>query len=252
MKMMVTDIKERYADVTVQELRPADIILVHTRRSLWGWLIRHGTNCYWNHALMVYSTGETGHNYHDTLVIDAKTDGSIILRKLGYYLSRPGKFDVAVKRLNEELFDDDSLTDLLGNICKTAANEVQIVFAMRFIRIKNQTLRQFIVIWRFVRRKLRKTSEQPNLPWNTRPSQVKAFTCGGFVQWCYYMGISGIIKENPDYRGRRSNLIFNSRIVDNPTPFELLTITPADLANCDKLSWVYVVIHGFKSNYSRS
>ncbi|UCD10190.1 MAG: hypothetical protein JSU79_06015, partial [Dehalococcoidales bacterium] len=202
--------------------------------------IRRGTHCYWNHALMVYSTGETEQDYHDPLVIDAKTDGSIVLRELRYYLSRPGKYDVAVKRLNSNLLDDDGLFDLLGNICRTAANEVQPEIAMRLIRVKNQILRQITVIWRFARRKLRKARTQPMLPWNVRPFQVKAFTCGGFVQWCYYMGVSGIIEENRDYRRYQGDVIFNSRIEGNPTPFELLTTTPADLANCDKLSWVYV------------
>ncbi len=34
-------------------LRMADILLVHSKHSLWGWLIRLGTRCYWNHALMI-------------------------------------------------------------------------------------------------------------------------------------------------------------------------------------------------------
>ena len=250
--MMVTEKKERYIDVKLNELRPADILLIHTHRSLWGWLIRYGTHCYWNHALMVYSTGEEGQDHHDILVIDAKTDGSVVLRKLSYYLSRPDKYDVAVKRLNDELLNDHGLTELLNNICKTAVNEVQPELAVRLIRAKNQIFRQCMVIWRFLRKKLRKACKQPNLPWNVRPFQVKAFTCGGFVQWCYYMGVSGFNEKNQDYLRHEEDVIFNSRITNNPTPFELLTTTPADLANCDKLSWVYIVKHGIKSNSSRN
>ena len=245
--MMIADIKERYQDNKIAELRPADILLVHTHRSLWGWVIRHGTHCYWNHALMVYSTDEAGQDYQDTLVIDAKTDGSIVLRTLSYYLSQPDKFDIAVKRLNDDFLDNDGLADLLGNICKTAANEVQVEFAMRITRFNNQLFRQLTVIWRYIRKKLHKACTQPNLPWNTRPSQVKAFTCGGFVQWCYYMGISGLDENNRDYK---KDLIFNSRVADNPTPFDLLTTTPADLANCDKLLWIYVVKHGVTYSHS--
>ncbi len=237
--MKVTDMKGRYTNVIVEELRPADILLVHTSRSLWGWLIRHGTHSYWNHAMMVYSTVETGRDSHDTLVIDAKTDGSIVLRKLSYYLSRPEKYDMAVKRLNQELLDDSSLITLRNNICRTAASEVQPETAMRLIRAKNQILRQFTVIWRFIRKKLHKACQRPDLPWNIRPSQVKAFTCGGFVQWCYYKGVSGFNEINRYSDRQQSNVIFNSRITGNPTPFDLLTTTPADLANCDKLSWVY-------------
>ena len=248
--MKVADVKECDKDIKLEELRPADILLIHTRRSLWGWLIRRGTHCYWNHALMVYSKGETGQDYQDTLVIDAKTDGSIVVRKLSYYISRPDKYDVAVKRLSDGLLDDDGLTDLISNICKTAANEVQPELTLRLIRVKNQIVRQCTVIWRFTRRKLHKACQQPNLPWYVRPSQMKTFTCGGFVQWCYYMGVSSFSEKNQDYRRHQSDVIFNSRIADNPTPFELLTTTPADLANCDKLSWVYVLKHGVKYSHN--
>lgn len=241
--MMVTEAEERYTYVKVNELRPADILLVHTRHSLWGWLIRHGTHCYWNHALIVYSIDEKG---QDTLVIDAKTDGSIILRKLSYYLSRPDKYDVAVKRLNEDLLGNDRIFDLLDNICRIAVNEIQTERPVRFFRAKNQIFRQLTVIWRFIRKKFHRAYQQPNLPRNVRPSQVRAFTCGGFVQWCYYMGVSGFSENNRDFHRHQINVIFNSRIKEGPTPFELLTTTPADLANCDKLSWVYVVKHGVK------
>lgn len=245
-KMMVADIKERDKDVKLEELRPADILLIHTRRSLWGWLIRRGTHCYWNHALMVYSTDKIGRDYRDALVIDAKTDASIVLRKLSDYVSRPDKYDMAVKRLNDELLDGDRTINLLDNICRTAANEVRPELTARLVRVKNRIFRQCTVIWRFTRRKLHKACQQPNMPWNVRPSQVKTFTCSGFVQWCYYMGASRIITINQDYRRHQSDVIFNSRIAGNPTPFELLTTTPADLANCEKLSWVYVVKHGVK------
>jgi len=244
--MRAADIRERCEDIKLEELRPADILLIHTNRSLWGWLIRRGTHCYWNHALMVYSARETGRDCQDILVIDAKTNGSIVFRKLSDYLSRPDKYDVAVKRLNDELLDDDGLTGLLDNICETAANEVQPELPLKRIRVKNRIFRQCTVIWRFIRRKLHKACQQPNLPWNIRPSQVKAFTCGGFVQWCYFVGVSSICGNDRDYRRYQNDVIFNSRIADNPTPFELLTTTPADLANCEKLSWVYVVKHGVR------
>ena len=32
------------------KLQPADILLVHSKNSFWGRLIRWGTHCYWNHA----------------------------------------------------------------------------------------------------------------------------------------------------------------------------------------------------------
>jgi hypothetical protein len=122
---------------------------------------------------------------------------------------------------------------------------------MRLIRLKNKIVRQFTVIWRFIRRKLHKTCRQPGFSWNVRPFEVRAFTCGGFVQWCYYMGVLKSMKESQVYGGYDGDVIFNSRIKEVPTPFELLTTTPADLANCEKLSWVYTVINGVKYSHIR-
>ena len=50
------------------QLQAADILLVHTKRSLWGWIIRFGTHCYWNHALMVCSAGDVEKGYDETLI----------------------------------------------------------------------------------------------------------------------------------------------------------------------------------------
>lgn len=237
------------------ELQPTDILLVHTRRSLWGWLIRFGTHCYWNHALMVCRVGEREQDYDNILAVDAKTDGSIVIIKVSEYLRRPDKYDVAVKRLRADWFDNNGhplAPDLRSHICRTAVNELQFKLGTRLINIANQVVRQLTVIWRYLRRKINKAYKQPKLPWSTRPSQVKAFTCGGFVQWCYYMGVSKTIEKQGKNQDRLRNVIFNPRVEKEPTPFGLLTTTPADLANCDKLSWEYVVKNGVMQQVSNS
>lgn len=225
-------------------LRPTDILLVHTRHSFWGWLIRFGTHSYWNHALMVCRVGKRKQDYDNILAVDAKTDGSIVISKLGDYLKRSNKYDVAVKRLKADWFNSDSQSvtlKLRSRICRTAVNEAQLKLHMRLICTANQIVRQFTVIWRFLRRKIYRAYKHPTLPWSTRPSQVKAFTCGGFVQWCYYIGVSRTIKEKDKKLARLRDVIFNPRIEEEPTPFGLLTTTPADLANSEKLSWEYVI-----------
>ena len=99
---------------------------------------------------------------------------------------------------------------------------------------------------------MNKAYKQPGLPWSTRPSQVKNFTCGGFVQWCYYMGVLKIIEEKDMNRYRLNDIIFNPRVEEEPTPFGLLGTTPADLANCDKLSWEYAIKNGVMQKVSSS
>ncbi len=228
-------------------LQAADILLVHTKRSLWGWLVRSGTRCYWNHALMVYSPGKGKENNNDSLAVDAKTNGTIAIRRVNEYLGKPGKYDIAVKRLKADWFYDSGHTshlDFRGHVCNIAVNEVDFKLGSRLMEQTDQFIRQLTVIFRFIRRKLRKACTPPNLPWNIRPVQVKAFTCGGFVQWCYYKGVSKAVEERGVAQARLKEVIFNPHVKKEPTPFELLTTTPADIANCDKLSWKYVVKSG--------
>ena len=253
--MESTRTKRRNRKIEVCELRPTDILLVHTRRSLWGWIIRLGTHSYWNHALMVCWVGEREQDYDNILAVDAKTDGSIVISKVSEYLKRPDKYDVAVKRLRADWFDNDGQSlalELRRRICRTAVNEAQFKLGTRLINTKNQVVRQFTVIWRYLRRKINKAYKQPRLPWSTRPAQVKAFTCGGFVQWCYYMAVSKTIEEKGRNQDRLKEVIFNPRIEEEPTPFGLLTTTPADLANCDKLSWEYIIKNGIMQQVSNS
>ena len=239
--------QEQKREIALGELQPTDILLIHTKRSLWGWIIRFGTHCYWNHALMVCRVGGNKQDHNNIMAVDAKTSGSIVVGKVNEYLRRPDKYDVAVKRLGADWFDNDGQSlalDLRSRICRIAMNEVQPTLGTRLANTTNQLVRQFTVIWRFLRRKIKKACKQPRLPWSTRPSQVKNFTCGGFVQWCYYMGVLKTIEERDLNRDRLTDVIFNPRLEEGPTPFGLLTTTPADLANCDKLSWEYVIKNG--------
>ena len=242
-----------WRDHVACRLEPADILLVHTKHSLWGRIIRLGTHCHWNHALMVYSAGDEAVGHSNAIVIDASTDGRIVLRKASYYLGRPEKFDVAVTRLDAEWFQHGGGApglDVRSQICNVALNEVDIEIGLRLVGLVDQFIRQCTVILRFIRRKLKIKHAPPRLPWNTRPAQFKAFTCGGFVQWSYYTGVTSVLGHRGTGTTRLKDVIFNPRIKQEAAPFELLTTTPADLANCGKLSWKYLLKGGVMEELS--
>ena len=239
----------------VCRLHVTDILLIHTKHSLWGWLIRFGTHCYWNHALMGCSAGDGEQDYRNMLVVDAKTDGTVVMSRVSEYLSRWDKYDVAVKRLEADWFQNEnqiSAEELRRRICNMAANEVDPTLGHRLSKRFNQIVRQLTVIFRFIRRKINKAYPKPSLPWNIRPGQVKAFTCGGFVQWCYYQAVSKTLEESGGDHSLLDDVVFNPRVERGPTPYELLTTTPADLANCDKLSWKYIIKNGVVQEVSSS
>ena len=247
LEMVKTETKVLKEPVDACKLKVADILLVHTKRSLWGWIIRFGTRCYWNHALIVCDARNTEQSYDNTLVVDPKTDGSIKVDYLSKNFGRLNKYDVAVMRLEADWFQDDYPScepDFRSRICNIAVNEAVTKAGSKLAELINQAIRQITVIYRFVRRKIKGSRTPLHLPWNIRPIQVKASTCGGFVQWCYYKGVSQILEERGSDKSRLQEVLFSSRTKKDVTPFELLTTTPADLANCDKLSWKYVVKDG--------
>lgn len=244
---MVKDTKALKEPVEACELKTADIVLIHTKRSFWSWIIRFGTHCYWNHALIVCGVNGSEQSYDNTIVVDPKTDGSIEMDCASKYLGRLKKYNVAVKRLEAEWFQDDGQSgkpDVRSLICDIAASEAATGVHPKLAQIINRLTRQVTVIYRFIRRKMKRARVSLNFPWSIRPTQVKAFTCSGFVQWCYYKGVSQTVEERGADESRLQEVMFNPRIERKATPFELLTTTPADLANCAKLSWKYVIVNG--------
>jgi hypothetical protein len=245
---MATKISERLDDSAVNfKLEAADIILIHTKRSLWGWIIQRGTHCYWNHALMVHSPGNPEQDYNDTLVVDAKTGGTIEMDHLRRYLERKNKYDVAVKRLELDWFQKGgkkNKSQFRSRICSIAASEATDKRSTSFFEIIRQTIRQIRIIIRHVKQKVFGKKKSPKLGWNIRPREVKAFTCGGFVQWCYYKGISQLSKERGKDNSKQHQVIFNPRAKKRISPYEILTTTPADLAGCRDLSWKYLIKDG--------
>jgi hypothetical protein len=235
------------------ELQPADILLVHSKNSFWGRLIRWGTHCYWNHALLVYSAADPEQGKESPLVIDAKTSGNIALGRADYYLEQLHKYDLGVRRFDVDWFQQESVTsegDIRGRICNLAANEVEFKLGSRLGEMVDQLFRQATLILRFLRRRLFGPKPPPQLPWNLRLIDFKAFTCGGFVQWCYYKAVTQVIKEQGLDKSKLGDVLFNSKVGDKATPFELLTTTPADLANCRQLSWKYIIKDGRLAEFS--
>jgi hypothetical protein len=72
---------------------------------------------------------------------------------------------------------------------------------------------------------------------------ISAYGCGGFIQWSYYQAVSRVLEESQE-KNRLQDVIFNPRLIEPVKEYDLLSVTPADLAKSDKLSWKYVVKDG--------
>jgi hypothetical protein len=227
-------------------LKRADVLLSHYKRSLWGWLIRLGTRCYWNHALIIYMVGDPDQSNNKVLIIDPKM-GSIRMDDIAHYFENQNRYDVAVKRLETEWFQNDGSIGGLPycrTVCDIALRETVDKFDTRLIRVGRRILRQVKLAYRFTRRKIKypRPGKKRALP-ISKHLKISAYSCGGFIQWSYYQAVSRLLKESQD-KTRLQDVIFNSRLVEPITQYDLLSTTPADLARSDNLSWKYVVKDG--------
>jgi hypothetical protein len=228
------------------KLKSADILLEHSRGSLWGWLIRFGTGNYWNHALMVCSVSGSGEDSDKTLVIDPRM-GGIYTINISEYFEKFKSYDVAVKRLDKDWFQDDSKAGGLS------FRQMMSDFALRRIEDKStvtnslssagRTLRRLSIIYRFISRK-RKFPKRRKITRTTKPLNLNTYACSGVVQWSYYRGVARIIAEDGLAECRLQEVIFSPWLVGEISDSDLLSITPADLAKSDKLSWKYVIKGG--------
>jgi len=228
------------------KLKRADILLAHSNGSYWGWLVRLGTRCYWNHAFIIYMVRDPAQGYDKTLIIDPKM-GSIHMDNIAHYFENPKRYDVAVKRLDKEWFQNGGEVGGLPYhraVCDAALRETADKFDTRLIRVGRRLLRQVRLAYRFARRRIKyPRSGKKRLSPIGRHLKISAYSCSGFVQWSYYQGVSRILKESQD-KTRLQDVIFNPRLVETVTQHDLLSTTPADLARSDNLSWKYVVKDG--------
>ena len=228
------------------KLKRADILLTHSKGSYWGWLIRLGTHCYWNHAFILYMVRDPNQGYDEGLIIDPKM-GTIRMGNIAHYFENPNRYDVVVKRLEKEWFQNDSEVGRLPyyqTVCDIALGETIDKFDSRFIRVSRGILRQIRLAYRFARRKIKYSRpSKKRLSSIAKRLKISAYGCGGFVQWSYYQGVSQVLKE-PEDKTRIKDVIFNPQVVEPVTQHDLLSTTPADLARSEKLSWKYVVKDG--------
>jgi hypothetical protein len=245
----MTDSKNQGMEELVEKggLKRADILLTRTKGSLLGALIRFGTGSYWNHALMVYTIRDTNQGYNTTFIIESGGSG-IDVHNIAHYLEKPDKYDVAVKRFDTDWFQDDTDVGGLGYRRKVRGFALQEIDDKydhgMIVSIAARILRQVILAVLFPLQRTKPPEQRKVRISRFAGLNVNAYICSGFVQWAYYRAISQAIEDGNLDESRLQEIIFSPRIGASGTENDLLSTTPADLANCDKLSWKYVIING--------
>ncbi len=231
------------------KLKRADILVTRSKGSLLGWLIRFGTKSYWNHAAMVYMVRSPELGYDSTFIIESGGAG-IDVHSIRHYFERPKKYDVGIKRLDEGWFQndrDDGGLKFRRRVRGFALGEIDDRYDHRLILdIARKILRQLILaaIFPWLRRK-GPAERRAKMPGIVRKLDVNAYICSGFVQWAYYRGVGKVLAEAGDTDNQKlQDIIFNPEVTRDDSEEVLLSTTPADLADSEKLAWKYIVKDG--------
>lgn len=231
------------------KLKRADILVTRSKGSLVGWLIRFGTGSYWNHAAMVYVIRNPELGYDNTFIIESGGAG-IDIHNIGHYFEHPKKYDVGIKRLEKDWFQNDREDGGLRfqrRVRGFALDEIDDRYDHRLILgIARKILRQLILaaIFPWLRRK-EPAQRRARIPKIAQRLDINAYICSGFVQWAYYLGVGKVLGENGETNGQKlQDVIFNPEVGRDDSEEALLSTTPADLANSDKLTWKYIVKDG--------
>lgn len=235
-------------------LRKADVMLERRINDLPALVIRWATNSQFSHAALVYAAPPYDDGLSNTFVIEAGTAG-VDLTKLSDYVHNSGVGYIAIKRLKEKpWFDSDRQARVRGLLLDKikARYDFWTVF---------QVAKQ---LWFGVQEKVSSRQDTVktfrDMDW-TPPNQ---FICSGLVQIGFVEMMVEAIKKNdispealrdvvftrsaekylPE-RGMWTNLgdqqketaqIFRDLLND-----ELYAVTPEDLAQTDKLDWLYLI-----------
>ena len=231
------------------KLKRADILLTRSKGSLLGWLIRFGTKSYWNHAAMVYVIRSPEQGYDGTFIIESGGAG-IDIHNIGHYFQNPKKYDIAIKRLDRDWFQDESEAGGLRFQRKVrgfALAEIDDKYDHKMIiGIAKSILRQLVLAFIFSRLALKKSARRrARIPRIAKRLEVNAYICSGFVQWAYYRGVGKVLEEIGDTaKTKIQDVIFNPEVTYEDSEDALLSTTPADLADSDKLTWKYIIKNG--------
>ncbi len=229
------------------KLKRADILVTRSKGSLLGRLIRFGTESYWNHALMIYVIKNTNLGYETTFIIESG-GGGIDIHNIAHYFERFKKYDIGIKRLEADWFQKD--VEERGLYCRRkvrgfALQEIDKKYDYRLIAgIGYRLIRQLILATLFMQRLFRKPLEQRRIRVGRIGRKVCAYICSGFGQWSYYKAVEKLIDEGRLDKSTIQEVILNPQLSGNITEDELLSTTPADLANSDKLTWKYIIKDG--------
>ncbi len=242
MKLKGSPLKEI---ILKNKLKRLDIILVRSKRGVFPWLIRFGTKSYWNHVAAIFVIRNIDKGFDNTFIIESSTAGVDIHNFYDEYLAQPHKYDIGIKRINAKWLNNDKNGLVIRKLIRgQLLNAIDADYDYNLLaRIGKNILKNFILFNKLIYKGIRKYNVKSIKFHKNIPSK---YICSGYIQHTIYKVVKDLIKKKK-YGLKEKHLddiIFNPFFKKSDDEEILLSTTPADFANSDKLDWKYIVKDG--------
>ncbi|MCB1520473.1 MAG: hypothetical protein KDJ37_07850 [Hyphomicrobiaceae bacterium] len=237
-------------------LERADVVLTRRDYDLSSYLIRLATKSPFSHAAMVFTGPQFEAGFSNTFIIEAGT-GGVDLTNIRDYLADKSSF-VAIKRFREPWFDAAKKARVRGLLLDRIKGSYNYWAIGRIVRN----------IWFGVQRQVRGKEKTIEAYRESEWQPPNDYICSGLVQLGFVEAALEYIKAGTLPASALKEVVFNevaaSRLPDAPdwqyldapsqvataelfreqNLVELEAVTPQDLAQSEKLEWLYFIRDG--------
>lgn len=226
-------------------LKRCDIVLIRSKKGIIPKLIRFGMKSYWNHIALIFVIRNIDKGFNNTFIIESSTGGIDIHNFYDEYLAHPKKYDIGIKRFNASWLNNNKKgLEIRKLIRGSLLNAIDCDYDYNLLlRIGKNLLNNLIFIQKLIYNGIKKYKIKP-VKFNKNISSK--YICSGYVQNSIYTVINNLIKKKKYNLGEKhlNDIIFNPLFKKYNDPSLLLSTTPADFANSDKLNWLYIIKNG--------
>lgn len=241
-------------------LEPGDIVLMTRLGSLFSTVARVFDKSRFAHCAMVFQTPHYGDGIDKTFLIETSMKGVdlealseiVTPRARNRPLGTPPEFVVAIKRLETD-WASLTLRRMAASRMLHFIDADDYNFRLLLSLASRRTRKLYLDLRRVFRGQAPSVGEFLRAGHKYLPAE---FICSGFVQYAYVDMVRTAIERNlidKSYAERAlREVLFRHDMDDNSPMEELMTCTPADLANSERLSWRYLIHRGevFRVNSS--
>lgn len=215
------------------ELQLGDIILFRRKGSFFATNLTRLSGDYFSHSALVFATPHTDPGFTKTYVLECKFSG-VDITPLEHFIKKRKAYVMCIKRLERPWVDARLRRVIRGH----ALNFIKAEYSFKtltdlFLRTeahllfpKHKTSQHRA---KALRQTLRRGFRLPN-----------AFICSGFVQYAFYDAIR-FAKQS---QANLSDCYFANQRWTESLQADLLSVTPQNMADSDKLTWKYLIQNG--------